>query len=128
MSAAARIRSRTVSRSTTRQATADTTKTCRKASSSPIRDSVKEKPSSASSRPASRPRSVDPVSRRARRVRTTTATAPATAEGNRQPKEEYPNSCSPPAISHLPRGGWTMKEYPRLYSKPQVNSSLACGG
>ena len=40
----------------------------------------------ASSRPATRPSSVEPVSRRASRVRTTTAIVPATADGNRQPK------------------------------------------
>src|SRR3954469_16570670 len=82
-----RIRARTVSRSTTRHATEATTNICRKTSSRPIRASEKEKPSSARSRPANSPSSVEPVSRRASRLRTTTATAPATADGKRQPKE-----------------------------------------
>ena len=35
---------------------------------------------------------------------------PKTRGATRQPNEFIPNSASPPAISHLPIGGWTMKD------------------
>ena len=83
--AAARTRARILSRSTTRQATALTTNACRKMSSRPMREMTKLNPSRESSAPATTPSSVEPVSRRVSRQRTTTATVPAIAEANRHP-------------------------------------------
>lgn len=56
------------------------------------------------------PTSVERETRRTSRIVTTTSRVPNTSEANRQPKEFIPNSCSPPAISHLPTGGWTMND------------------
>ena len=35
---------------------------------------------------------------------------PKTSAATRQPNEFIPKICSPPPISHLPTGGWTMND------------------
>ncbi len=79
-------------------------------SSSAIRDITKASPSKVSSRPAMPPTSVERETRRTSRIVTSTSSVPKTSEAKRQPKEFIPNSCSPPAISHLPTGGCTMND------------------
>ena len=76
-------------------------------SSSAVRDITNASPSNVSSTPARPPTSVERETRRTSRIVTRTSSVPKTSAENRQPKEFIPNSCSPPAISHLPTGGCT---------------------
>jgi hypothetical protein len=79
-------------------------------SSSAVRLIMKDRPSKVSSSPAVPPISVERETRRTRRMVIITSSVPKTSEAKRQPKEFIPNSCSPPAISHLPTGGCTMND------------------
>ena len=55
------------------------------------------------------------------------SSVPKTSEANRQPKEFIPNSCSPPAISHLPTGGCTMNDADVLHHVDVAGHDRAFG-
>jgi hypothetical protein len=65
---------------------------------------------------------VDPMSRRARKNKTTIVPIPARAEGSRRPSSVCPKICMPNDISHLASGGCMNDSSPKPH--PVADSSM----
>ncbi|OPZ51673.1 MAG: hypothetical protein BWY91_02642 [bacterium ADurb.BinA028] len=102
------------SRSISAAAAPATTKRVRKVSRMPVRPSTSEVPSTASRTPPNPPHHEDRVRWMAIAATSAAMSAPATAAEIRHVQGWLAPAVSPRAMSHLPRGGWTVKSPPEV--------------